>query len=54
MRIGRAIIVSAVLALGAAGPLAASPAIAAVTAGASAAHVAVAAPSGQPCIFYHT
>lgn len=53
MRTGRALIISAVLALGAAGPIVVSPAIAAVAAQAPAAHVLAAAPSQAPSIFYH-
>jgi hypothetical protein len=54
MRTGRAIIISAVLALGAAAPIVASPAIATATAGhAPAVHVQTSVAAG-PNIFYHT
>ena len=50
MRTGRALIVSAVLALGATG---AAPVLAAVAVQAPAAQVLAAAPSGTGHIFYH-
>jgi hypothetical protein len=53
MRTGRALIVSAVLALGATGPVMASPVLASVAAQAPAVHVLAAAPSGTSSIFYH-
>jgi hypothetical protein len=53
MRTGRALIVSAVLALGATGPVMAAPVLAAVAAQAPAAQVLAAAPSSTGHIFYH-
>ena len=54
MRTGRAIILSAVLALGAAAPILASPAIATATAGsASVVHVQTAVAAGSH-VFYRT
>jgi trimethylamine:corrinoid methyltransferase-like protein len=53
MRTGRALLVSAVLALGATGPVMAAPVLAATAAQAPAAQVLAAAPSGTGHIFYH-
>jgi hypothetical protein len=53
MRTGRALLVSAVLALGATGPVMAAPVLAAMAAQAPAAQVLAASPSGTGHIFYH-
>ena len=53
MHIGRAIIIPAILALGAAGSILSSSAVSAATAHASIVHVQAAAPSAIPDIFYH-
>jgi hypothetical protein len=54
MRTGRAIIVSAILALGVAGSTLASPAMSLVAGHASSVHVQAVAPSSGPGIYYHT
>jgi hypothetical protein len=53
MRTGRALLVSAVLALGAIGPVMASPVLAATAAQAPAAHVQTVTSAGGGKIFYH-
>jgi hypothetical protein len=54
MRTGRAIIISAVLALGAAAPVLASSAIATTAAGYAPAVQVQATAHGSPNVFYHT
>ena len=54
MRIGRNIIISAILALGAGGSILASATVPAVVAQASSAHVLATRSSSSPNSFYHT
>jgi hypothetical protein len=54
MRIGRAIIIPAILTLGAAGSILAGSAMSAATMHAPIVHVQAAAPHGGPDMFYHT
>jgi hypothetical protein len=53
MRIGRALIIPAVLALGVAGSLLSGPAIVAAAGHAPSAHVQAAASSATPKVLYH-
>ena len=53
MRIGRKIIIPAILALSAAGSIAVGSAVPAITAQASSVQVVAAAPSAHPNFFYH-
>ena len=53
MRIGRVIIIPAILVLGAAGSILAGPAIPIAAAHAPSMHVQAAAPSANPNLYYH-